>query len=338
MSQRTFVFLPPVKRPTGGVAVLRSIADTLAEAGREAFLVPRETGQAYLDGAIAPVVPWDELRLAPGDLWLVPEGWPNALLPGLKASARCLVYVQNWAYLFSGLPAGATWQGLGASFLAVSDPVRRFIADSLGADAPVLRPGINLSRFAAPTAKPKGPPRIAFMPRKNKALADQIRDAFDARRAAAGLRPAQWLAVENMSQDEVAAALASAHVFLATGFPEGCPLPPLEAMASGCLCAGFGGYGGHDYMRQAGDFPGAFAPWFPLRDVSWGGNGLWCADADVPAAINALWQACDWLDKGDARLPAALRAASDTAQAYALAGHKAALLAIWDDLSRGSGR
>ncbi len=335
MALRTFVFLPPVKRPTGGVAVLRSIADVLASGGRQAFLVPREAGQAYLDGAAAPVTPWEELRLAPGDVWLVPEGWPNALLPGLKARARCLVYVQNWAYLFSGLPAGADWRGLSASFLAVSDPVRQFVRQTLGADARVLRPGIDLSRFAAPAAKPDGPLRIAFMPRKNKALAEQIRAAFDAVRASAGRRPALWLAVEDMTQAEVAAALASAHVFLATGFPEGCPLPPLEAMASGCLCVGFGGYGGYDYMRQAGDFAGAFTPWFPLRDAPWKGNGLWCADADVPAAVNALEQAASWRESGDARLAAALDAARTTARAYAAEEHAAAVRRIWDELEQG---
>ncbi|EPR41698.1 glycosyl transferase group 1 [Desulfovibrio sp. X2] len=331
---RTFVFLPPVRRATGGVAVLRTVAEVLARAGREAFLVPRESGQAYLEDAAAPVVPWDALSLSPGDCWLVPEGWPNALAPGLAAKARCLVYVQNWAYLFSALPQGADWRGLPVSFLAVSDPVRRYILETIGRDCPVLRPGIDLARFAAPAKKPGGPLRVAFMPRKNKALAEQIRDGFTARRRGAGLSEVHWLAVENMSQAEVAAALSSAHVFLATGFPEGCPLPPLEAMASGCLCVGFGGFGGHDYMRQAGDFPGAYAPWWELRDVPWGGNGLWCADADVAAAVNGLVQAAAWWETGDARLGPALAAGQATARACSAQAQSEAVLTLWEEMSR----
>jgi hypothetical protein len=336
---RTFFFLPPVRQAAGGVTVIRRMASFLAASGREAFLVPRElpgegAGWApsgkFID---APLTRWDRLALAPEDLWVVPEGWVNALAPGLNARARCLVYVQNWAYLHSALPGGVSWRRLPAAFAAVSDPVARFVNATTGREAALLRPGVDTGLFRAPERKPEGL-RIAYMPRKNKALAKQIRETFEALDEGLAARCA-WVEIADMTAAEVAAALGSAHLFLVTGFPEGCPLPPLEAMACGCLVVGYMGFGGADYMRQAlapADDPAPFAPWWPLRDVPWGGNGLFSADADVLGAALHLREAARWVLDRDPRLAAALDNARATAQSYGLDAQRRGVLELWTRL------
>ena len=50
--------------------------------------------------------------MAQEDIFLVPEGWPNALVLGFRARCRTVVYCQNWAYLFHGLEAGVRWRDL----------------------------------------------------------------------------------------------------------------------------------------------------------------------------------------------------------------------------------
>ncbi|MGE4298726.1 MAG: glycosyltransferase family 1 protein [Desulfovibrionaceae bacterium] len=335
---RTFIFIPPVSKPTGGVAVLVQMVTHLRRAGFEAFAVPREGGLGYYDGADVPVRPWNALDLTPDDIWVAPEGWPNALAPGLSARARCVVYCQNWSYLFSSLPENVHWTQLPVHFLAVSQPVAWFIKETTGRDAPILRPGIDLGHFVPPPAKPDGPIRIAFMPRKNKALVERIRETLLARLVMAGQADAvRFVPISGQTGDGVTRLLADAHIFLASGFPEGCPLPPLEAMACGCLPVGFGGFGGWDYMRQAPqDNPaGCFAPWWPLRDVPWDGNGLWAADADVPAAALALEEAVRWLRTGDPRATDALAACRATAQAYAEAAQAERLAALWTRAASG---
>jgi len=343
---KSYFFLPPVRQAAGGVTVLRRMAAFLAASGREAFLVPREMqgqgpgwtpSEAFVE---APVVPWDALNLAPGDLWVVPEGWVNALAPGLNSGARCLVYVQNWAYLLSTLPEGVGWRSLPVDFASVSDPVARFVAATTGREAPILRPGIDTDLFRAPDKKPDvsagAKVRIAYMPRKNKALAKQIRETFNALDEALAQR-CQWIEIAGMTAGEVAGALQSAHIFLATGFPEGCPLPPLEAMACGCLPVGYMGYGGADYMRQAltpGADPAPFAPWWPLREVPWGsengnGNGLWSADADILGAALHLKTAASWLLEGGPQLAPALDNARATAAAYSLEAQRHSVLELW---------
>ncbi|WP_300161369.1 glycosyltransferase family 1 protein [Solidesulfovibrio sp.] len=312
---RIFVFLPPLRTVSGGLAVLLDTATGLSRLGRDVVLVVREPGATPLAlPAGLPAVSLATTGMTARDAYLVPEGWPNALAPGLAAGARCLVYCQNWAYLFNGLPPGVGWDRLPVSFLAVSDPVARYIEFSLGTLPPVLRPAIDPARFHPPASKPApGPVRVGFMPRKNKALATMIREVAAARAARTGLA-LDFVAIDGLSPDGVAEALRSCHMFLATGFPEGCPLPPLEAMACGCLVAGFSGFGGFDYMRQID--PAGHAPSVLLREVPWGGNGCYAADNDVFGAATCLEAAARlWLDGGE-KLATALENGRRTAAGY----------------------
>lgn len=328
---RTLVFLPPLKTVSGGLVVLADTARLLAEAGEQVSLVLHDPAQPPLDLPPGlPVVSLARAVFSPEARYLVPEGWPNALAPGLKAGARCLVYCQNWAYLFAGLPEGVDLDRLPVSYLAVSDPVARYIEAVLGTRPPVLRPAVDPALFFPPRAKPApGPVRVAFMPRKNKALAAMIRQVATTRARRTGLR-LTFVPIENLPPVGVAEALRACHVFLATGFPEGCPLPPLEAMACGCLVAGFTGFGGFDSMRQFG--PGGPAPSVPLRDVPWGGNGFYAADHDVFGAADALERAARlWIDGGPA-LADALANARATAAAYAPARRREELATVWREL------
>ena len=313
--KRIFVFLPPLRSVSGGLAVLADTAVGLAALGRDVALVLREPGATPLAlPAGLPVVSLAAAGMTPDDVYLVPEGWPNALAPGFAAGARCVVYCQNWAYLFHGLPEGVGWDRLPVSFLAVSDPVARYIEQALGTRPPVLRPGIDPARFYTPASKPApSPVRVGFMPRKNKALAAMIRNVATARAPRTGLA-LEWVAIDGLPPDGVAKALRSCHVFLATGFPEGCPLPPLEAMACGCVVAGFAGFGGFDYMREAGH--SGYVPSVPLRDVPWGGNGFYAADNDVFEATACLEAAARlWIEGGEA-LAAVLANAKKAAATY----------------------
>lgn len=321
VTRRIFLFIPPVTKPTGGVAVLWDMARLLHQAGLPAFAVLREPAVWTPQGGLAPCAEFSRLDLTPQDLWIVPEGWANALVPGLRAGAACLVYVQNWAYLFSGLLRGARWRDLPADFLAVSHPVAWFVEQSLGRLPPVLRPGIDLDVFSPPPAKPDRL-TVAYMPRKNRALAEQIRAVFEAR----GRFAVRWAEIAGLDRQGVAQVLRESHVFLATGYPEGCPLPPLEAMASGAVPVGFAGLGGFDYMRQVR--PRDYRPEFDLRPVDWPGNGFYAADADVMGCVFALENALALWHNAGVLLDQTLAAGQATAKAYALSAHRRALLGL----------
>lgn len=235
-------------------------------------------------------LPWVQASRAKcrvSDVYIVPEGWPNALALGFRAGCRCVVYCQNWAYLFHGLGDGVHWRDLPVEFWAVSDPVAWHMEQVLGTRPPIVRPAIDPDLFLPAPRRLDEPPRIAFMPRKNSALAGQVRRIFEERNPGVAV---EWVAIDGLRREQVAERLRQCAVFLVTGFPEGCPLPPLEAMSCGCLCAGFTGFGGWEYMRQMeADFPAPHR--YALREVPWGGNGWWVADGDVLGAALGLERA-----------------------------------------------
>jgi hypothetical protein len=338
---RTYVYIPPIKHTAGGVAVLCRLAARLRGLGVDCALAVRDPLWKAPDnidgGSEVPMVAAGEARPGPDDVWLVPEGWPTALAEGLTNRARVVVYCQNWAYLLGNLPEALIRNASAVSWLAVSHPVAWLMEYALGVRAPVLRPGIDLGLFSPPGGesfggKPLGASgdtvTVAYMPRKNKALAGQIREIFATRALVTGLR-VDWLEIKDLGQAGVAQALRLAHVFLATGFPEGCPLPPLEAMACGCLPVGFTGFGGLDYLRQI--FPEDYASWLPLRPAPWGGNAIFTADADAVAAALALERAAKlWLENGPL-LRQALEQGQATARAYGTDAFARSVAQLWSE-------
>lgn len=315
-----WIFYPPLKRRTGGSAVLLQLARHLHALGRlGGFAIWEKKNPPALD------LPCSDLRDIPfksHHTLIVPEGWPNALNPGLKGGCTCIVYCQNWAYLFHGLPQDVRWKDLPVRFWAVSDPVAWYLQNVLGNRPSVLRPAVDTSLFYPGVEKPPGRVRVGYMPRKNSALAGQIRRIFAERNPGEGL---EWVPIQGEDARGVADILRTCHIFLATGFPEGFALPPLEAMACGCLCVGFTGFGGWDYMRQLES--GGYEPReYPLRRVSWEGNGLWFPDGDVLGAALGLERALGWiLEKKWAA------AAGKTVREYGCEAQKNEIISILDE-------
>ncbi len=335
---RTFFFFPPLPKISGGMAVILQLARGLSEHGHHVELVVREPLKDSDVACNLPVVHWDDLSLTAEDVWVVPEGWPHALSPGLAAKALCVVYVQNWAFLHGHLPQNVTWQQLEVHFLAVSQPVAWFVEQTIGHVPPIVRPSLDQNIFFAPpnrkTISEQETVRIAWMPRKNKALALQVRTLFEARNPKAQV---EWLSIHGKEPHEVADILRTAEVFLATGFPEGFGLPPLEAMACGCLVVGFSGLGAWDYFKQAlpATLGYGMVPWAPVReDVSWGPNVFAVADADTLAACMALEYAVQVLREDGEKLAAIRHAGRCTANAYNVLQQKEQVLAVWQEYER----
>ena len=333
--KKTYIFIPPLKKTSGGLVVLYRLASFLYHKGFKVYLVcmDKPGWQPSIESNLPPIIKWSDLSLTEEDIWLIPEGWFNALLPGIQANATCYVYCQNWAYLFSALPENISWQDLPVSFIAVSHPVAEFIKDTLQVISPILRPGIDTNLFSLPDSKSSDILNIAYMPRKNSALAKQIIAIFQARTLAKQLKnKIRFFAISGLNAREVATILKKSHIFLATGFPEGCPLPPLEAMACGCLPVGFSGFGGWDYMRQALPENG-YNPRLKLRPVPWQGNGLYSADGDVIDAVLNLEMAVQWwLDSSD-ELYKTLHAGQETIKHYTLENQKKQVIALWRNLT-----
>lgn len=293
---RVVFFIPRLSAMSGGLANIYEVARNLRSLGKEVALMgpsPETPGlaEAIRDGCTT--LPWGQ-RLDASDIWCVPESWPNALAFG--GEAQSLVYVQSWSHMLGNLPEGVLWKRLPARFIAVSRPVAWFLREVTHVTVEALVPPVVDAVFFQPGARPEGRVRVAWMPRKNRALAEQMQKIAEARLAGVpGAPKVEWVPVARMSRTEVAECFASCHLFLAAAFPEGFGLPPLEAMASGCVPVGFTGFGGWEYMRQA-PLSAAHVPPLALATPFWddgpeGGNGLYFADGDTLGAGLALARA-----------------------------------------------
>ncbi len=351
MTKHIALFLPPLPQASGGLMVLLQLGNQLHSLGYSVVFVTHAQGQSrqsnvfIREKAQAPIKTWDEVQLSSQYIWIVPEGWPNALVLGINAGARCIVYVQSWSYALRTLSDGVHWSQLPVEFLYVSEPARQCLKDVTGKDGPIVRPALD-SAFSALTqlenihAKDEavqGPLRIAWMPRKNKGIAVQIIDALAQRLAYA--QPhivVRWVEIEKMSLQEVGKNLQQCHIFLATGFPEGFALPPLEAMACDCIPVGFSGLGGWDYMRSCSlperAMPFLAKPFFAtpptVSDAIGGGNGFFVEDAHVWAATLALEQALLLLYGGGDALAMLRTNMARTAASYSAQAQKEQLQAL----------
>ncbi|MDL2306905.1 glycosyltransferase family 1 protein [Desulfovibrio sp. OttesenSCG-928-C06] len=374
---RTVFFIPPLRSLSGGLAAIYELAEILIEQDLPVAVtcpVASTPGFSALD-ARAERLDWARVSagedISPHDIWCIPEGWPNAIAPGVKRGAGVLVYVQNWIHLLNTLPQGVRWKQLPVRYLAVSAPVDWFMREvmELKSEA-ILPPAIADFFFDAgtndgSTGVAKGHPgdcsetagkpacgsrgadsgkpcldgarasstvRIAWMPRKNKALASQMFEVALNALAADGLdKSVELVEIAGKSRAEVAGILAGADIFLSTGFPEGFALPPLEAMACGAVPVGFSGQGGFEYMRNP-QLPGLYTPPFPLEPKEWGANGLFVSDGDVMNGGLALARAVKMRLDGNPQWDELRREGRKAARAYGLKERSTRVAKIWPEL------
>ena len=188
-----------------------------------------------------------------------------------------------------------------------SDFIAKALHDLLGSETvPVVPYSIDRTIYKPGNKKAQ----IAYMPRKMPAEAGYIRAAFKRRYPEHADIP--WLKIDNMNETEVARALGESTVFLSLSRLEGFGLPPLEAMASDCLVAGFLGDGGWEFATSA--------------------NGFWCNGEDWHGATDALANAMNSL--GTERGTRLINAGRQTVANYSVERMERALIQFWTEEAR----
>jgi hypothetical protein len=253
---KVFFLCPDDNRPYGGVRVLYRCVDTLNVAGISATVVHRKVDFrcTWFENKTS-VTPASEVRFTTGDLLVLPE-WYRESIPEIAPGVPHLVFNQNPHETFTGSEiTKGSWKpvvsadtvGIVANspytfeYLSYSFPHIPIYRITLGID-----PGIF---FPPEGEKEKS---IAFMPRKRRRELVQLLRVLDLRGALGG-----WTlrAIDGMTEAETARILRDSAVFLSLNDREGFGLPPLEAMASGCIVVGFHGGCGRLYMRPGTSLP-----------------------------------------------------------------------------------
>ncbi|CAD5371027.1 Glycos_transf_1 domain-containing protein [Rubrivivax sp. A210] len=257
-----------------------------------------------------PMVHWGEhVAFSPEDWLVVPEVMPPESFAQLaKLPCHVAIHNQNPFYTFRGFVDVASMNAypLGGGLCC-----SQFTRDTLlrwgsTTDWQVVRPMV-LPHFAQAARQATPLRQIACMPRKRPADAAALKTLFR------GLYPEHaqvpWVEIHDMTRPQVAQALAQSRVFASLSRDEGLGLPPLEAMAAGCLVCGFDGGGGTEYATPE--------------------NGYWVAEGDLEGFARALHTALT-LEAG--AVSARVAAAQATAAAFSEASFDRQLAAAWQHL------
>jgi glycosyltransferase involved in cell wall biosynthesis len=257
MSQpRILVYAPDATAPSGGIRKLYRHVDVLNRHGFTAAVVHQQPGfRCTWFANDTPVVYAASTPVTRADVLVFPEVYgpqTATVAPGV----RRVVFNQNAYYTFSGyppdgrdLPTPYTSPDVVAA-LVVSEDSRAYlhhVFPSLRIFR--LRYGIDPGLFSFGPAKRRA---LAYMPRKNVADVVQVIHILKCRGV---LGDFELVPIQNRSEAEVAALLKECLLFLSFGHPEGFGLPPAEALACGCLVAGYHGGGGREYFGPAGAYP-----------------------------------------------------------------------------------
>ena len=301
-----------IAQPRGGIGVLYDHVAALREHGLDAFIVHATPGFRYAFARRdVPVIDASHLGVSRTDVLVVPEDHAAAIRKCREVTCRKVLLCQNHFYVFHGLTPGETWRNFGFSaYMCVSSPIQQALRRWFGVDASVVRPAVD-DVFFSEDLKPFTPPiMVACMPRKGPHNIRLVQGLLAAAGHVHG-EDLSWLEIDGLSKDQVAARLRDAHVYVSTSIYEGLGLPPLEAMAAGCLVMGFAGGGGLDYATAD--------------------NGIWVPDEDAWALADALERTLASLDDpaAAAALEAKRRAGHATARNYTRARFEHDLLAFW---------
>lgn len=265
---RIILFCPPAVVINGGIKQIFALADTLCEQGFDAVVFEEQGRRPDWFSSHAPVVGQGVFAPNANEILVLPEDQPQILALFKDWPQRKVLYAQNPFYGTLSLENVSSFTDYGLSDVLCCSHMS---LNHMKWRHPALRAhlvlnGISRERFRPTSAKEK---LIAYMPRKRPVEAVFIKDIF--RYTYPECAAWQWLEISGQSEAETAAHLARAGVFLSLSRMESLGLAPLEAMASGCIVAGFTGIGGRDYARPE--------------------NGFWVGEDDFPTCAAALRQA-----------------------------------------------
>jgi glycosyltransferase involved in cell wall biosynthesis len=255
-----YVLSPDLRSAAGGVKQLYRHVDILNDHGFQASLVHQQKGfrNTWFENRTR-ITSIPELQSIgkpdTRDFLLVPEVfWPAVM--NSTHGLRKVIFNQNAFWTLKGIPI--EHEGIEETYLhkeilavlSVSDHNMEYLSFAFP-DVQIHRVHYGFDPSLFRYSQPKKL-QIAVMPRKNFEDIVQVVNLLKIRRS---IPDFDWAIIKNMPESEVARTLRESQIFLSFGTEEGCPMPPTEAMACGCIVIGYDGWGGREYFKPEFSYP-----------------------------------------------------------------------------------
>jgi glycosyltransferase involved in cell wall biosynthesis len=258
-----FVLCPDINSPVGGIKQLYHLVDVLNRNSFSAFIVHKQKGFkcTWFNNNTKVVYQSEICPDKKKDYIVVPE-YRGTGLANIYKGCKKVIFNQNAYYTFNGYSFDVNnfeTPYLDKDIIAVL-VVSKDSKDYLNFVFPKTKVyrihcGINNNIFSYCQNKKK---QIAFMPRKLREDAIQVVNILKFRGL---LKNYKIVMIDNKKETDVAKVLKESLIFLSFSHREGCALPPLEAMACGCIVVGYAGRGCKEYLKSQYAYP------VPDRDV-----------------------------------------------------------------------
>jgi glycosyltransferase involved in cell wall biosynthesis len=257
----------PAAEVSGGIKAAFQQVELLVEAGLDAVVASQDAALPGWFETQARVLPLEQV--GPGDILVFPENSAQLFKTFAAAPNRKLVFCQNPYFVYQGLEGRASYAEFGVShILCPSHSVLHFCRRRFPGMPLAYTPfHVDHSRFVYSARKAL---QIATIPRKRLVEFGAVADLF--RASYPQYRDLPWVYMHKATEAQVAQAMGNAAVFLSLARLEAHGMTTLEAMASGCIVAGFTGVAGG-------------------TDSATARNGFWAAEDDVPACVDQLARA-----------------------------------------------
>lgn len=298
----------PAHEIAGGIKMVFRHVEVLRGAGFESCVATPDAKPPTWFDTTVPVLSLDELaRVA--DVLVFPENHAGFLQQFAAWPNRKVVFCQNQFQVRRGLDGRRDYADFGIhDLICPAELVAAFCRRRCPQQTIHLVPyGIDSQLFRS---RPPKRLQIAFAPRKRPVEAAVIRDLFHADNPSWAAIP--WVPLNKLSESDVARILGESALYLSLCRFEALPLSDLEALASGCVVAGFTGFGGRDYATS--------------------GNGFWAGEDDCLDAVGQLTLATRLAVEGGDRRRCLIENAQRTAALYSYERFGRQLTECWRDI------
>jgi glycosyltransferase involved in cell wall biosynthesis len=242
---------PDYSLPSGGTRKLYHYVDILNDAGLNAAIIHNKSGfrLRWFENKTR-VVGAREVTVGPHDLFVIGEIYGRKIRD-LPRNIRQVIVDQNVYNTMEMLTESPEFavpyiDNPDLALVLVVSQDNLEVMKYMCPATPIqrLRHSIDPNLYHPPQ-RPKQR-RIVYMPRKR---ADDAARVLSLLRIRGVLDTWEILPIDNFTEAETAELLRTAKLFLSFSWREGFGLPPLEALACGCLVIGYHGLAGREYFH-----------------------------------------------------------------------------------------